>query len=252
MTRQHIPPPELVWLESGQPFPPLSAAWGDDTPMPGLLAAGGELDEATLAAAYAHTAFPWFSAGQPLLWWSPDPRMVLATEGFRLHRSLRQAIRRFRADPDTAVRFDTAFDRVIEACAQSPRVGQDGTWIGADMIAAYQRWHRAGFVHSVEVWRGPALLGGLYAVAIGHAVFGESMFTHETDASKIALAALVAFCRAHGISHIDCQQQTQHLASLGAAPVPRATFAAHVRRACQLAAPEWKFDPVYWAQLDRR
>ena len=242
--------PPLVWLEPGDAFPPLARAWGAHSPAPGLLAAGGQLDNATLHAAYSQAIFPWYSPGQPILWWSTDPRMVLPVNAFRLHRSLRKTLARFRADPLCAIRIDHDFAQVLQACASSPRAGQDGTWIGLDMQAAYRRWHQAGFVHSVEVWRGASLLGGLYCVAIGRAVFGESMFTRESDASKIALAALVALCRVQGVTHIDCQQNTRHLASLGASEMPRADFAAHVTRAVQQPAPEWCFDPLYWRALE--
>ena len=242
--------PPLAWLQPGDPFPPLAQAWGPQSAAPGLLAAGGRLDNATLRAAYSQAIFPWFSLGQPVLWWSPDPRMVLPVAAFRLHRSLRKTLARFRADAQCQIRIDHDFPQVIQACAHSARAGQDGTWIGLDMQTAYRRWHRAGCVHSVEVWRGTALLGGLYCVAIGQAVFGESMFTRETDASKIALAALVALCRVHGITHIDCQQNTHHLASLGAFEVRRDEFAAHVARAVLLPAPPWRFDPLYWRALE--
>jgi leucyl/phenylalanyl-tRNA--protein transferase len=245
MTRSmHLP-----WLQPGEDFPPPSEAWDANQPAPGLLAAGGSLDVGTLARAYARGIFPWFSDGQPILWWSTDPRMVLFTDAFRLHRSLRKTLARFIADPGCAVRMDTAFDAVIRACAATPREGQSGTWIVPDMVKAYQAFHRAGYAHSVETWIDGELAGGLYCVNIGGAVFGESMFTRVPDASKIALAALVAFCRVHGIGAIDCQQNTRHLASLGAREIARADFVEHVAREAPKTAPAWQFDSVYWHAL---
>lgn len=242
-------PPPLKALRPGEPFPPIEQAWGPDDPAPGLLAVGGALDVPTLRAAYAATIFPWFSEGEPLLWWSPDPRMVLRTECFRLHRSLRKVIARFRATPGCTVRVNTAFDAVMLACAHTPRAGGAGTWISEDMRAAYGQLHRAGQAHSVEVWLGQRLAAGLYCVALGQAVFGESMFTHVTDGSKIALAALVALCRAHGMPLIDCQQNTQHLAFMGAAEMPRADFARQVATLAARPGPRWQFDPIYWNAL---
>jgi len=214
-----------------------------------LLAVGGVLDVPTLLAAYSSTVFPWFTEGEPILWWSTDPRMVLDVNAFRLHRSLRKTLQRFRLDQRCEIRFDTAFSRVITTCAEIARAGQSGSWIGPDMIAAYQALHAAGHAHSVETWIDGKLVAGLYGVSIGKAVFGESMFTHVSDGSKIALAALVAFCRHHGVPLIDCQQVTRHLSSLGAAPLPRTEFAERVRRHIQEPAPSWRFDPVYWNTL---
>ena len=242
-------PVPLPWLEPGDDFPLVTQAWGHDSDAPGLLAAGGQLDVSTLRKAYAEGIFPWFSAGQPVLWWSPDPRMVLQVSEFRLHRSLRKTLQKFRAMPGCEVRIDTAFDQVIQACASSPREGQSGTWIVPAMVQAYQELHRAGFAHSVETWVDDQLVGGLYCVALGRAVFGESMFAHATDASKIALAALVCFCRAHCIRQIDCQQNTRHLASLGAREMPRSDFLAAVRQARAEPAPTWRFEPLYWQHL---
>lgn len=239
----------LPWLNPGDPFPDTSLAWDESQPAPGLLAAGGALDVDSLHRAYSAGIFPWFSEGQPILWWSTDPRMVLATENFRLHRSLRKTIAKFIADPACEIRFDHDFTSVIRSCAGSPRIGQSGTWIVPAMVNAYQAFHRAGHAHSVEAWIDGELAGGLYCVNIGRAVFGESMFTRVPDASKIALAALVAFCLAHGIRQIDCQQNTRHLASLGAAEIPRARFVEQVAREAGKPAPAWRFDPVYWQSL---
>ncbi len=243
------PAPRLPWLAAGEAFPAVEQAWGAEDPVPGLLAAGGALDVETLANAYRRGIFPWFSDGQPILWWSPDPRMVLRVPDFRLHRSLRKTLRRFQDDPACEVRFDTAFDAVIEACARSPRPGQSGTWIVADMVRAYQALHRAGMAHSVETWVNGELVGGLYVVAIGRAVFGESMFARATDASKIALAALVGFCRRENLPLIDCQQNTRHLASLGAGEIPRQRFVSEVQALAVQPGPTWRFDSVYWSAL---
>lgn len=244
-----VPCPVLCWLAPGDALPPLSEAWGPDDPAPGLLAAGGSLDLQSLRAAYSRGVFPWFSDGQPILWWSPDPRMVLPIAEFRLHRSLRKTLHRFSLSENCEIRIDSAFDEVLRACAASPRPGQAGTWIVPEMIAAYKQLHATGIAHSVEVWVDDALIGGLYCVAIGGAVFGESMFARATDASKIALAALVALCRAHGVGFIDCQQNTRHLASLGAREIGRAEFVGDVRRATLRPALSWKFDPLYWEAL---
>ena len=243
------PRPSLPWLEPGDPFPDTHEAWGPDAPAPGLLAAGGALDVDTLQRAYRSGIFPWFSPGQPILWWSTDPRMVLPVAQFRLHRSLRKTLQRFLADPRCALRIDTAFDQVIDACARSPREGQDGTWIVPEMVQAYRALHRAGFAHSVETWVDGELVGGLYCVALGHAVFGESMFARATDASKLALAGLVALCRAQGVPLVDCQQNTRHLASLGAREIPRAQFLEAVTRESAQPALQWRFESVYWQAL---
>lgn len=241
--------PALPWLDDEDPLPPPLNAWGEDTPAPGLLAAGGSLTVQRLKQAYAQGTFPWFSQGQPILWWCTQPRMVLATDAFRLHRSLRKTLQHFRADAHCEIRMDTQFDQVIEACASIPRPGQGGTWIVPEVVRAYQDLHRDGHAHSVETWIEGKLVGGLYLVNLGQAVFGESMFTHRTDASKIALAALVAWARHHGIGWIDCQQQTQHLARLGARPTPVTEFLSQVQLARQRPAPAWRFDPVYWNAL---
>jgi len=248
VTRATRPRP-LPWLAPGQPLPAPARAWGASDPVPGLLAAGGALDVPSLLQAYGQGVFPWFSDNQPILWWSPDPRMVLRTAAFRVHRSLGKTLRRFVVAPGCEIRIDASFETVIQACAGTPRPGQNGTWILPEMVQAYLALHRAGHAHSVETWIDGELAGGLYCVGIGRAVFGESMFARRTDASKIALAALVAFCRGHGIAQIDCQQNTTHLASLGAAEMPRADFLAQVAQAVQMPGPVWEFKPVYWNEL---
>ena len=219
----------IPWLRANDPFPPLQRALDDPN---GLLAAGGDLTPARLLDAYRRGIFPWSSAGQPLLWWSPDPRMVLFTEEFKLSRSLKKRLREKRFD----IRVDTACGAVIEACA-GPRDGQSGTWITDEVIDAYGELHRRGYVHSVEAWRDGRLVGGLYGLAIGRVFFGESMFAHETDASKVALAHLVAMLAAQDVPMIDCQQETEHLASLGARPIPRKRFATLLSQLIHSLAP---------------
>jgi len=242
-------PPPLPWLAPGQEFPNVEKAWGPHDPAPGLLAAGGALTVETLCRAYSQGVFPWFSEGQPTLWWSPDPRMVLEVAHFRLHPSLKKTLHRFRTSAQCEIRIDSSFELVIQACSASPREGQSGTWIVPEMVAAYGKLHRAGLAHSVETWINGKLEGGLYCVALGKAVFGESMFSRSTDASKIALAALVCFCRHHGIVQIDCQQNTRHLASLGAHEMTRQQFLNQVAKGLHEAAPAWKFEPAFWEEL---
>ena len=241
--------PTLPWLQPHDPFPAPHAAWSHDTPAPGLLAVGGALDVAHLLSAYRQGIFPWFSAGQPVLWWSPDPRMVLQPEAFRLHRSLRKTLQKFRADPRCTIRIDHGFGAVMRACADTARQHQDGTWILPEMVAAYEAFHAAGHAHSVETWVNGQLVGGLYCIALGRAVFGESMFAHATDASKIALAALICLCRQAGVTLIDCQQNTLHLASLGAYEISRAQFLQHVQQAQTEPEIHWQFEPRLWNQL---
>lgn len=239
----------LPWLGPDDPFPPPALAWGDDTPAPGLLAAGGVLDARHLRDAYAQGIFPWFSEGQPVLWWSTAPRMVLPVAEFKLHRSLRRTVQHFRTAADCEIRIDSDFSAVIHACSATARAGQSGTWIVPAMVQAYEELHAHGYAHSVETWKAGQLVGGLYCIGIGRAVFGESMFAHATDASKIALAALVGLCRHEGVELIDCQQNTRHLASLGAREIPREAFLQHIAQAQKSPPVPWKFDPVYWNAL---
>ena len=238
----------IAWLSSErQPLPPLSQALRAGSEAPGLLAAGGEITLQRLAEAYSRGIFPWYGPGQPVLWWSPDPRMVLPVAEFRLSRSLHKTLRRFAATPGCEVRFDSALRQVMQACASTPREGQDGTWIMPEMIDAYTAWPA---VHSVETWIDGQLAGGLYGVGIGRMFYGESMFAHRTDASKIALAALVCFCRAHGIDLIDCQQRTEHLASMGGREIPRAAFERLIGERLQAEdVRDWTYDPTHWERL---
>jgi leucyl/phenylalanyl-tRNA--protein transferase len=192
---------------------------------PGLLAAGGDLKPARLLAAYERGVFPWYSAQQPILWWSPDPRMVLFPEEFHCSRSLTKTLR----NGPYSSRVDGDFGATIRACAAPRRSGPD-TWLNPDMIASYEQLHELGFAHSVETYDAGRLVGGLYGIALGEVFFGESMFSLERDASKVALARLVEECRARDIRVIDCQVASGHLASLGAREVSRAQFVALLRR----------------------
>lgn len=214
----------ITWLAPDDPFPPVQAA---SKHPPGLLAAGADLSPTRLVDAYRRGIFPWFGDGDPILWWSTDPRMVLFTDEFRVSHSLKKRLSRSIDDPALEIRCDTAFEDVIAACA-APRGADGGTWIVDAMIAAYVQLHRIGVAHSVETWIDGRLAGGLYGVAIGGMFYGESMFTRATDASKIALAHLVEFARSRSMPMLDCQQQTRHLASMGARAIPRRDFVARV------------------------
>jgi leucyl/phenylalanyl-tRNA--protein transferase len=227
----------IAWLSRSDPFPPVDHALEEPN---GLLAAGGDLSVARLLQAYRQGIFPWFSDGDPLLWWSPDPRMVLVLDELHISRSLRKTIRARRH----AVTFDTAFTEVMRACAE-PREGQDGTWITDEMLRAYTALAALGHAHSVEVWNGGRLVGGLYGVVIGRMFFGESMFARQTDASKIGLVHLVLQLRRWGFQLIDCQMSTAHLASLGAREIARALFLEQVRRLvqCDPIPGPWSPDP---------
>ena len=240
---------KLLWIEPNEPLPAPQRALKDP---PGLLAAGSDLSPERLLEAYQQGIFPWYSAGQPVLWWSPDPRMVLFPSEFRQSRSLQQTMRRAHQRQHWRITHDLAFEAVIRACAtrRSHSAEPDnGTWITEAIIQAYVGLHRRGIAHSVEIWASPGtrplqpdqaqLVGGLYGVALGRAFFGESMFTRETDASKAALAALVQQLRAWQFGLIDCQQQTAHLASMGARPIPREQFLRLLVEATTAPAPNW-------------
>jgi leucyl/phenylalanyl-tRNA--protein transferase len=215
----------IPWLKGEDPFPPVSKALKAPN---GLLCAGGDLSPERIVDAYSHGIFPWFSDGDPILWWSPDPRMVLFPDELKVSRSLRKAVAR----GDYELRVDTAFREVMEACAE-PRDGQGGTWIVPEMVDAYTALHERGLAHSVESWSDGELVGGLYGVSLGKVFFGESMFTRAPDASKVALVHLVERLRESGFRVIDCQQATSHLASLGAREISRAEFAQLVQESIQ-------------------
>ena len=218
----------VPWLKADSPFPPLDAALDDPN---GLLAAGADLSPERLLDAYRQGIFPWYNEAQPILWWSPDPRMVLLVEEFKIPRSLQKTLKQERFE----IRVDSAFRAVMEACAE-PRAGQSGTWITPPVIDAYTGLHRLGYAHSVEAWREGELAGGLYGVAIGKMFFGESMFAREPDSSKVALVRLVELLKAREMPLIDCQQETQHLSRFGAKPIPRRRFA------------DWLSRLVHWPQ----
>jgi leucyl/phenylalanyl-tRNA--protein transferase len=242
--------PALPWLGPNDPFPPTPLAWGAHTPAPGLLAASEGLDVPRLEQAYTHGIFPWYSLGEPVLWWSPSPRMVLLPEAFKLHRSLRQTLKRWLREGQGEIRIDHDFQQVMRHCAETPRHGRLGSWIVPELVQAYTRWHEAGRCHSVEVWEKGRCIGGLYGVSLGRAFFGESMFSHQTDASKMALAALVCFAKENGIQLIDCQQRTAHLASLGAREFPREAFEARLKQALREPTPaQWAYHPKLWRHL---
>jgi leucyl/phenylalanyl-tRNA---protein transferase len=230
----------IALLHGNDPFPPVERALPEPN---GLLAAGGDLTAPRLLDAYRHGIFPWFNEDDPLLWWSPDPRMVLYPAEFRISRSLYKTLR----DKVYEIRADTVFERVMKECA-APRGEEAGTWIHEEMIAAYCELHRLGFAHSVEAWRDGELAGGLYGVAIGRMFYGESMFSRRTDASKAALAHLAAQLRRWNFGMIDCQMNTPHLASLGARAIPRAEFVRGVAEwvNCPNIPAPWEFDDFDW------
>lgn len=207
----------IPWLNADAPFPTVESALREPN---GLLAAGGDLSAERLLTAYRAGIFPWYNEGQPILWWSPDPRMVMFPHELRISRSLARRLRK----SDYEIRFDSVFREVMLACAATPRPGQDGTWITANIISAYCKLHDLGFAHSVETWIDGQLVGGIYGVAIGHMFYGESMFHRATDASKIALVHLVQHLQNNGYGMMDCQMKTSHLATLGARELPRSEF----------------------------
>jgi leucyl/phenylalanyl-tRNA--protein transferase len=226
----------IPWLGPADPFPPVERALAHPN---GLLAAGGDLSVGRLLEAYRQGIFPWFGEGEPILWWSPDPRMVLVPGEIKVSRSLAKTLR----NRPYEVRLDTAFREVMLGCA-APREHQSGTWITPEILAAYCALHDAGWAHSVETWIDGALAGGLYGVAVGRMFFGESMFARARDASKIALVHLAALLEAHGFGLIDCQMATAHLASLGARQVPRETFQRRVHELVNYPSPPgcWRTD----------
>ena len=220
----------LAWLEPDDPFPPVERALKNPN---GLLAAGADLSVARLLDAYRRGVFPWFSSGQPPLWWSPDPRMVLYCEELKVARSLAKSVR----NKGYELRIDSAFEQVLEGCAWRP----EGTWLGAEMKRAYLRLHREGYAHSFETWRDGELAGGLYGVALGRMFYGESMFSRATDASKVALVNLVCFLKSRGFPLVDCQMHTPLLESLGAREIPRSEFLRALAGLVNYAQPPMKW-----------
>jgi leucyl/phenylalanyl-tRNA--protein transferase len=229
----------IPWLGRDDAFPPVECALAEPN---GLLAAGADLSVPRLVQAYRSGIFPWFNANQPLLWWSPDPRMVLFPDELKVSRSLGRTLRKASFE----LRADSAFAEVVQGC-RAPRRGQDGTWISDEMAAAYLELHRAGIAHSIESWVDGELAGGLYGVALGRAFFGESMFALRTDASKVALVALVRQLRHWRFGLIDCQMNTAHLASLGAREIARADFTRRLRELvnCEPVPGPWRLDPAH-------
>ncbi|MFZ6722358.1 leucyl/phenylalanyl-tRNA--protein transferase [Undibacterium sp. Ji49W] len=225
----------IPWLETDSPFPHPSTALTEKDGAAGLLAAGADLSASRLLYAYRNGIFPWFSEGQPILWWSTDPRMVLQVQDFKVSASLKKRLRQVSKDDRWQLRFDTAFEQVMRACA-APRKDREGTWISEDIVAGYCDLHKQGYAHSAEVWLDGELVGGAYGVCIGRMFYGESMFARVTDASKIALTHLVFFLREHDVKMIDCQQETGHLASLGAKPIARSEFLRRLEHATALPA----------------
>ncbi|MBT8086178.1 MAG: leucyl/phenylalanyl-tRNA--protein transferase [Woeseia sp.] len=225
-------PAKLVFLQPGaapNAFPDIDHACSEPN---GLLAAGGDLSEARLLYAYRHGIFPWYSEGEPILWWSPEPRCVLRPGEYHVARRLR----RWLASSTFKVRFNTVFDQIVAGCAEQ-RFGQDGTWITAEMMAAYRQLHLSGWAHSVEIWSGSAVVGGMYGLAIGKVFFGESMFSRETNASKLAMFALCRQLQARSFALLDCQVVSPHLLSLGAISMPRSEFRSILMNACASASP---------------
>ena len=223
----------VPFLEGDQPFPPIRKATRD-----GLLAIGGELTPKRVIEAYSLGIFPWYGDDFPIMWWSPDPRFVLFPDNLVVQKSMRPYLNgRFR------VSFDSCFESVIDACAESPRKGQDGTWITQEMKEVYTELHKMNVAHSVEVWnKSDELVGGLYGICLGRVFFGESMFSAESNASKTALIKLVKILSDKGVELIDCQVETEHLASLGASGINRGLFAATVKELTkeELLKESWK------------
>jgi leucyl/phenylalanyl-tRNA--protein transferase len=224
----------IPWLDADAAFPPLAKALKEPN---GLLAAGGDLSPTRLLQAYRQGIFPWYSPGQPILWWCPDPRMVLFPSELKVSRSLAKRLRK----QDYEIRFDTAFREVMLHCALAERPGQDGTWITSDILEGYCRLHALGHAHSVETWMDDTLVGGVYGVAIGRMFYGESMFHRVTDASKLAFVHLVRHLQVEGFGMLDCQMKTAHLASLGAREISRDEFSQQLSELVNSTHP-----PAQW------
>jgi leucyl/phenylalanyl-tRNA--protein transferase len=236
----------VIWLSADDPpssFPPVSSALAEPD---GLLAAGGDLSSERLLYAYRHGIFPWYDEGQPLLWWSPDPRCVFMPGDYRVSRRMQRELRRSNAE----VRTNTAFSEVVQQCA-GPRKSEQGTWITPAIMSAFDELHKQGWAHSIEVWESGALVGGLYGLAIGKVFFGESMFSQRPNASKIALLFVADKLEKGDIELLDCQVVSGHLMSLGARTTPRSDFVKHLESACHPATrlPNWLDSPLAGAQL---
>lgn len=238
---------EPFWLEKTPViFPPTHLAMSDPN---GLLAIGGDLTPEWLLSAYSKGIFPWFSPGEPVLWWTPEPRSVLLIDDLKFRRSLRKNIQKLMREKNLNVTLDHAFSEVMSKCAEVERGDQNGTWITDEMLAAYSDLHSKGHAHSVEVWIDNHLVGGLYGVALGKMFFGESMFSEVSDASKIALIAISMQLKAWGFQLIDTQVETPHLKSMGARPMSRAVFEAMLEQQIQQAFPakKWRLE-IDWLE----
>ncbi len=236
----------ITWLNTGDPadaFPDVESSLSEPD---GLLAAGGDLSAERLLAAYARGIFPWYEKGQPILWWCPDPRCVLWPADLHISRRLRQQIRNSTAE----LRFDCSFSNVVRECAGERR-SQQGTWITEEMITAYEQLHDDGWAHSIEIWDDDELIGGLYGICIGKVFFGESMFSKESNSSKMAMLGLATHMQSSGLELIDCQVVSRHLVSLGAQVIPRSEFTDFLASACNPPAPwpDWPAQPTPVAQL---
>lgn len=233
----------VPWLHSLDPFPPSSQALSADAAAPGLLAVTQELTATRLLQAYQQGIFPWYTENQPVLWWSPDPRMVLAPAALKISASLRKTIKQVLKDPAWEIHVNGNFIAVMQACADIKRRHQEGTWITTAVVEAYYQLHQHGQAHSIETWHNNQCVAGLYGVALGRMFFGESMFTRCANGSKLALAALCAFLLEHQVALIDCQQETAHLTSLGGYPISRKKFIDHVHQAvAQNDIKDWHFE----------
>ena len=233
----------IPWLGPNDPFPDPRSQPDPDPEVPGLLAVSERIYSGQLERAYRSGIFPWYSDHQPVLWWSPDPRMTLNPANLKISQSLRKTIRSTLDDPSLTLRVDHDFSGVMRACATTERQGQDGTWITHEIMDAYTTLHEQGHAHCITLEQNQQAIGGLYCVSFGGMVFGESMFSKVRDSSKLALAALCAWCYDHRVTLIDCQQETAHLRSLGAMPIGRSEFLQHV--ACAIHAPiqgKWVMD----------
>lgn len=223
---------DLPWLDPNNPTAPFPSLEHALTEPDGLLALGGDLSVARLTSAYQQGIFPWYSDGQPIMWWSPDPRTILLPDDLAISRSLAKTLRK---KPYT-ITLNKAFSDVIHACS-APRHDDEGTWITTDMQHAYVNLHLAGYAHSVEAWQDGQLVGGLYGIAIGQVFFGESMFARANDASKIAFVSLIKILKKAGFKMIDCQVDSAHLQSLGATQISRSFFSKRLAEYCSLPTP---------------
>lgn len=239
----------LPWLKVTDPFPSPIHKNDPDPEVPGLIAISTDINSEQLKRAYRQGIFPWYSDSQPILWWSPNPRMVLKPEKFKLSKSLKKEMKRLLLDDAWEIRVDHDFHATMLSCAKQPRKGQDGTWITHAIMHAYGELHEQGHAHSIEVFLNGQRVGGLYCVNLGLVIFGESMFSSYPNASKLALAALSAWSISNHIELIDCQQETEHLTSLGGTPIDRTAFIQHLNNRCDVKNPDWAFNKQvlsYW------